>query len=81
MVVRFEKSCEPEVALVPLQLPEAVHDDALVEDQVMVEELPYVTVVGFAEIVTVGAGAAGVATEKVTAVLVLMFPAVSLQAT
>jgi hypothetical protein len=46
----------PLVALVPLHPPEAVHEVALVEDQVTVELLPDVMLVGFAEIVTVGSG-------------------------
>ena len=75
------KVCVPEVALAPDQPPEAVHAVAFVEDHVMVEELPHATEVGFAEMVTVGAGAAGVATEKVIVVFVEMLPAVSLQAT
>ena len=46
----------PLVALVPLHPPEAVHEVALVEDQVTVELLPDVMLVGFDEIVTVGSG-------------------------
>ena len=46
----------PLVAFVPLHPPEAVHEVALVEDQVTVEILLDVTLVGLAEIVTVGAG-------------------------
>ena len=48
--------CEPLTALVPDQAPEAVHDVALVEDQVNVEPLPLATVLGLAAKVTVGAG-------------------------
>jgi hypothetical protein len=48
----------PLVALVPLHPPDAVHEVALVEDQVTVEILPDVMLVGLAEIVTVG-GAVG----------------------
>jgi hypothetical protein len=44
----------PLVAFVPLHPPEAMHDNALVEDQVTVEILPDVMLVGLAEIVTVG---------------------------
>ena len=46
----------PLVALVPLHPPEPVHEVALVEDQVTVETLPDVMLIGLAEIVTVGAG-------------------------
>ena len=49
----------PLVALVPLHPPEAVHEVALVEDQVTVELLPDVMLVGFAENATVGAGVGG----------------------
>jgi hypothetical protein len=44
----------PLVAFVPLHPPEAVHEVALVEDQVTVEILPDVMLVGLAEIVTLG---------------------------
>ena len=44
----------PLVAFVPLHPPEAMHENALVEDQVTVEILPDVMLVGLAEIVTVG---------------------------
>jgi hypothetical protein len=46
----------PLVAFVPLQPPAAVHEVALVDDQVTVELLPDVMLAGFAEIVTVGGG-------------------------
>jgi hypothetical protein len=46
----------PLVAFVPLHPPEAVHEVALVEDQVTVELLPDVMLVGLAEIVTAGGG-------------------------
>ena len=46
--------------MVPLQPPEAVQEVALVEDQLSVEPLPEVTVLGLALNVTVGAGAATV---------------------
>jgi hypothetical protein len=46
----------PLVAFVPLHPPEAVHEVALVEDQVTVEILPDVMLVGLAEIVTLGGG-------------------------
>ena len=44
----------PLVAFGPLHPPEATHDNALVADQVTVEILPDVMLVGLAEIVTVG---------------------------
>ena len=48
--------CVPLVASLPDQPPEAVHDVALLEDQVSVEVAPLATLVGFALIDTVGAG-------------------------
>jgi hypothetical protein len=45
--------CEPLIALVPDQAPEAAHEVALVEDQVKVELLPLVTVLGLAPMLTV----------------------------
>jgi hypothetical protein len=47
--------CEPEVDFEPLQLPEAVHDDAFDVDQVSVLLPPLLTEVGEAEKLTVGA--------------------------
>ncbi|HXI75522.1 MAG TPA: hypothetical protein VNH21_00195 [Steroidobacteraceae bacterium] len=52
----------PLAALFPLQAPEAVHEVALVEDQVKVEPLPLDTLVGFALIETVGGGMAATVT-------------------
>ena len=46
----------PLVAFVPVQPPPAVHEVALVEDQVTVESLPEVMLFGLAEIATVGVG-------------------------
>ena len=46
----------PLIAFVPVQLPEAVHEVALVEDQVTIETLPEVMLVGLAENATVGGG-------------------------
>ena len=46
----------PLVAFTPVQLPEAVHKIALVEDQVTIETLPEGMLVGLAENVTLGAG-------------------------
>jgi hypothetical protein len=48
--------CDPLVGIVPLQLPLAVHEVALVADQVSVELLPDVMALGPALKVTVGAG-------------------------
>jgi hypothetical protein len=57
----------PEVALLPDHAPDAVQEVALVEDHVSVEAPPLtVTVVGFAEIATVGRGAGGGVPETVT---------------
>ena len=49
--------CEPEVAFVPDQPPEAVQELAFVEFHESVEELPDVIVLGAADSVIVGAGA------------------------
>ena len=46
----------PLVALVPVQLPEAVQDVAVVLDQVSAVVAPVVTLAGLADRVTVGAG-------------------------
>jgi hypothetical protein len=51
--------CVPERFLPPLQEPEAVHEVALLELQVSVEEPPEVMLVGLALSDTVGAGFAG----------------------
>jgi hypothetical protein len=48
--------CEPLTALPPDQAPEAVQEVALAADQVNVELLPAVTVLGLAAKLTVGAG-------------------------
>lgn len=47
---------EPLAPLVPDQAPEALHDVALVVDQVSVELAPLATMVGFAAKVTTGGG-------------------------
>jgi hypothetical protein len=54
--VRFEVLCEPLVASLPLQPPEAVQELAFVDDQVSVDAAPLLTVVGFPVSVTVGVG-------------------------
>jgi hypothetical protein len=48
--------CEPLIPLVPDQAPEAVQDVALVADQLKVELLPLVTVLGLADRLIVGTG-------------------------
>lgn len=48
--------CEPLTALAPDQAPEAVQEVALVADQVTVELLPLVIVLGLTARDTVGAG-------------------------
>jgi hypothetical protein len=57
--------CEPLVALVPDQPPEAVQEVALGVDQDNVELAPLATVLGLAVMLTVGAGV-GEVTETVT---------------
>jgi len=54
--VRAAVDCEPLVALVPDQAPEAVHEVALVAAQVNVEVPPLAIVLGLAVKVTVGRG-------------------------
>jgi hypothetical protein len=66
----------PLVAFLPVQLPEAVHEVALVEDQVTIEILPEVMLVGLAENATVGGGGGGADTdaEQLAVVLLKMGP-------
>ena len=72
--VRAPVLCEPLVALVPLQPPEAVHDIALVEFHVSVEAPPLVMDAGFAVRVTVAAP------DNVTvAVAIMLAPPAPLQ--
>ena len=52
----------PLTASVPLHAPEAVHEVALVEDQLKVEPLPLATLVGLALIETLGGGLAATVT-------------------
>ena len=66
--------CVPLVAIVPLQLPDAVHEVALVELHVSVEAPPLTTEVGFADSATVGAG-----TTVTVAVAALLVPPVPVQ--
>jgi antitoxin component HigA of HigAB toxin-antitoxin module len=62
LAVSAPVDCEPLVALLPDQAPEAVQEVALVADQVNVELAPLATVLGAALKVTVGAA---VVTETV----------------
>jgi hypothetical protein len=64
----------PEVALLPDHEPEAVHEVALVDDQLRVEDAPLATEVGFAESDTVGTGGGGGMPETLTAVEALALP-------
>ncbi len=50
-------SCEPLVAWLPDQAPEATHEDAFADDQVSVELVPLMMLLGAALKVTTGAGA------------------------
>ena len=59
---------EPLAASAPLQLPEAVQEVALLEDQVKVEAAPLATVAGLAVSVTVGAGVVTVTVADCAAV-------------
>jgi len=56
VLVRLVRLTLPLVDCAPLQAPEALQEDALVEDQVSVELLPETTDDGEAAMVTVGAG-------------------------
>lgn len=58
LAVRAPVDAVPDVALLPLQLPEAVQDVALVDDQVSVAAEPDTTDDGATASVTVGAGGA-----------------------
>lgn len=66
-------SCDPEIALAPLQPPEAVHDVALAEDHVSSDVPPCATCAGFADSDTVGNG--GAALTATVAVRVVTPPA------
>ena len=57
LAVSAPVDCEPLVARVPDHAPEAVHEEALVVDQLNVELAPLSIVLGFAVKVTVGAAA------------------------
>lgn len=55
--MRAPVDCEPLTGLVPDQAPEAVQEVAFVEDQVIDDPLPLVTVLGFALRLMLGAAA------------------------
>jgi hypothetical protein len=57
LALKAPVDCEPLIALVPDQPPEAVHAVVLVEDQVRVDAEPLATVLGLAEKLTIGARA------------------------
>ena len=69
----------PEVALVPDQLPEAVHAVALVDDQVNVEEAPLAIDVGFAASDSVGNGGGGGVADTATVADALALPPAPVQ--
>jgi hypothetical protein len=71
--------CEPLVALLPVQPPLAVHELALVEDQVSTAVPPDCTEAGLADSETVGA-AAWLALVTATATVLLIEPPVPVQA-
>jgi hypothetical protein len=58
VVVGGDAANVPLTAFVPVQPPEAAHEVALVDDQVMTDTLPDAMLVGLAENDTVGAGVA-----------------------
>jgi hypothetical protein len=58
LAVSAPVGCEPLIALLPDQAPEAVQAVALVDDQVSVDPLPLATVLGLALKLTVAAGSA-----------------------
>jgi hypothetical protein len=66
LAVSAPVACDPLVASLPDQAPEAVHEVAFVEDQASVELPPLVTVLGLAVKLTLGTGVgAGAATDTV----------------
>jgi hypothetical protein len=67
LAVRLPVDCVPDVAFVPDQPFDAVHEVALVDDQVRVDAAPELIEVGFAVSETVGAGIAPPVTAIVTA--------------
>ena len=76
-VVVGDTDCVPEVVLVPVHAPDAVHEVAVVDDHVRVEDKPDVIEVGDAESVTVGAEVTALFTVTLTDVVVFVFPTAS----
>ncbi len=70
---RAAVGCDPEIDLVPVQPPDAVHEVAFVEDHVKVDVPPCATWAGVAERATVGTG--GTALTATVAVRVIEPPA------
>jgi len=66
--------CEPLVALVPDQAPDAVQEVAFVEDHVSAEDAPLATDVGLAASDTVGLGGGGGMPDTVTVAEALALP-------
>lgn len=56
LLVRAPMDCDPLIDLLPLHCPDAVQDDALVDDHDRVELLPLAMLLGLALKLTVGAG-------------------------
>ncbi len=56
VAVRVAVAFEPLVVSAPLQPPDALHEVALVDDQLNVDAVPLLTVLGLAVSVTAGAG-------------------------
>lgn len=67
MAVSAPVDCDPERAFEPVQAPEAVHEVALLDDQVKVDALPLRMVLGLALKLTVTAGFALTVTVAVCA--------------
>jgi hypothetical protein len=65
---------DPDVALLPLQPPDAVQLVASVLDQLRLDVLPLTTLPGFADSETVGAGAAGLTVTVTEAVATPLSP-------
>ncbi len=68
LAVSAPVDCEPLTALVPDHAPDAVHEVALMADQVSMELAPLATVLGLAAKVIVGAGAVTVTVTDCVAV-------------
>jgi len=70
-------TCDPLVALVPVQAPEAAQLVALALVQSSVEEPPAATALGVAVILAVGAGAGAIVVAAAAALSALWLPAAS----